>query len=81
MKKQYTGKVVSNKMQQTVVVQVDRKFRHPLYHKLVQKRKKFYADTRGLEIPMGSKVTIIQSRPISKLKRWQVVEVVEQPQE
>lgn len=76
-KKRYKGKVISNKMNRTVVVEVSKKFRHPLYKKFTERRKKFYADTGEKTIAEGSEVTIIQSRPFSKLKRWQVIEVME----
>ena len=70
------GIVVSDKMDKTVVVKVVRKLRHPKYQKLVEKWKKYYAhDDSGLA-KEGKVVNIIQSRPISKLKRWRVLEVL-----
>ncbi len=75
-KKQLVGTVVSNKMEKTVVVEVETKKRHPVYHKVVKKRKRFKAhDEVGAEV--GSKVRIEETRPLSKMKRWKVVEVVE----
>ena len=72
-RKEKTGVVISNKMQNTVVVLVTRTMRHPLYEKVVQRKKKYYAHdkTNGLEV--GAKVTIKETRPLSKLKRWTVV--------
>ncbi len=68
------GVVVSDKMQKTVVVQVTRTFRHPLYKKVVQKHKKFKAhDELGAKV--GDVVRIVESRPISKTKHW-VVEAI-----
>lgn len=69
------GVVVSNKMQKTVTVKVDRKIRHPHYDKVIVRGKRYYAHTNE-EIPVGAKVVIAETRPLSKLKRWRVIEVV-----
>ena len=75
-KKTRVGVVVSDKMDKTVVVQVTRRLRHPIYGKVVKKRPKFYAhDERGI-CGAGDTVKIEETRPLSKLKRWRVVEVV-----
>lgn len=68
------GVVVSNKMQKTVVVRVDRTFRHPKYEKVITRGKKYYAHY-DLEAPLqiGEEVRIMETRPISKLKRWRVI--------
>lgn len=66
------GIVVSDKMAKTVVVKVIRKIRHPKYQKLVEKWKKYYAHDESDQIKEGTKVKIIESRPLSKLKRWRV---------
>lgn len=72
LRKVVQGVVVSNKMKNTVVVNVVRKIRHPKYEKLVDKRKKYYAHTdKDLEI--GQEVKIMSCRPISKTKRWRVI--------
>lgn len=71
-----TGIVVSTKMQKTVTVKVERTIRHPEYSKVVKRAKKYYAHNEDLEIAEGQKVRIIETRPISKLKRWRVVEVL-----
>jgi len=70
------GIVVSNKMEKTVVVRVERKFRHPQYDKVIVRGEKFFAhdDTDALEV--GDEVKIMETRPLSKLKNWRVTEVV-----
>lgn len=67
------GVVVSNKMQKTVVVKVERTFRHPQYGKVVTRAKKFYAHNESAPLQIGDEVKIIETRPLSKLKRWRVV--------
>ena len=79
-KKSMEGIVLSNKMQKSVVVIVSRMIRHPIYQKLVEKRKKYYAHSEE-KIPEGAVVRIIQTRPLSKLKRWRVVDIIAQPKE
>lgn len=70
------GQVVSTKMQKTIVVEVSRRVAHPLYRRIVKKRKKFYAhDEQGLA-KVGDLVKIVEHRPLSKLKRWALAEVV-----
>lgn len=65
------GTVVSNKMQKTVVVRVDRTCKDPVYGKVILRGKKYYAHTEG-EHKIGDLVTIMETRPLSKLKRWRV---------
>lgn len=72
-----TGVVVSDKMDKTVVVLVERRFRHPLYHKFVKQSKKFHAHDEKNQCGVGDKVRLIESRPMSRSKRWNVVEVVQ----
>ncbi len=67
------GTVVSNKMQKTVVVKVERTFRHPQYGKVVTRAKKFYAHNESAPLQIGDEVSIVETRPLSKLKRWRVV--------
>lgn len=67
------GVVVSNKMQKTVVVKVDRTMRHPLYGKVVTRSKKYYAHNESEPLQIGDEVQIMETRPLSKLKRWRVV--------
>ncbi len=70
------GQVVSTKMTKTVVVEVSRRVPHPLYRRIVTKRSKFYAhDEKGLA-KLGDRVRIIETRPLSKLKRWRLAEVL-----
>jgi small subunit ribosomal protein S17 len=70
------GTVVSDKMNKTVVVRVVKKMRHPKYQKLVEKQKKYYAHDETGQAKKGKVVKIIQSRPLSKLKRWRVLQVL-----
>jgi len=70
------GSVVSNKRDKTVTVRVDRRFRHPHLQKVIVRGKKYHAHNEKEEIPNGSKVRIEETRPISKLKRWRVVEIL-----
>lgn len=74
------GIVVSNKMQNTVVVKVERKLRHPQYDKVVVRAKKYYAHDESDALQMGDVVEITETRPLSKLKRWRVTQVIEQAQ-
>jgi small subunit ribosomal protein S17 len=75
-KNEKVGPVVSTKMQKTIVVQVSRRVPHPLYKRIVTKHKKFYAhDETGLA-RTGDIVRIVECRPLSKLKRWKLEEVI-----
>jgi small subunit ribosomal protein S17 len=76
-RKQRVGEVVSNKMAKTIVVRVQRRFPHARYKKIITSYKKFYAHDEKAEAKVGDTVRIEESRPLSKLKRWQLVEVVE----
>lgn len=67
------GIVVSNKMDKTVVVKVERTIRHPQYSKVITRAKKFYAHNELKPLEIGQEVTIVETRPMSKLKRWRVV--------
>lgn len=71
------GVVVSDKMDKTVVVRVDGQLRHPLYTKTVRRTSKLSAHDEGNEARIGDKVRVMESRPLSKSKRWRVVEVLE----
>ena len=75
-RKENVGVVISNKMDKTVTVKVTRKLRHEKYGKVIERSQKYYAhdDTDALEI--GQTVRIMETRPLSKLKRWRVIEVV-----
>jgi len=69
--------VVSNKMAKTVVVALVERVRHPKYDKFVVRTKKFYAHDENNDAKVGDKVRIVETRPMSKTKRWRVVEVLE----
>jgi small subunit ribosomal protein S17 len=71
------GEVISNKMAKTIVVQVERRFPHPRYKKVVTGYSKFYAHDEKGQAKVGDRVRIEETRPISKMKRWRLVEVVE----
>ena len=73
-KKRLTGEIVSNKMQKTVVVKVVTLKKHPKYRKIHKVYKKYKADTGGNDYNLGDKVIIEESRPLSKEKRWKVIE-------
>ena len=76
--KTFKGKVVSLANQKTVSVEVARKWKHPLYHKIVNKGKKFASHYEGFELKIGDEVIIQECRPISKTKHFTVIEVVKQ---
>lgn len=76
-RKERVGEVVSNKMAKTIVVRVERRFPHPQFKKIVTAYKKFYAHDEKAEAKIGDTVRIQETRPLSKLKRWQLIEVVE----
>lgn len=73
-RKTKTGTVVSNKMNKTVIVKVERTMQHPRYGKVIKRARKFYAHTDNDQLQIGDTVTITETRPLSKLKRWRVVE-------
>jgi small subunit ribosomal protein S17 len=77
VRKVMRGMVMSNKMDKTVVVQVNRKVRHPIYEKFVSKRSKLYAHDEKSEAGVGDIVEITQTRPLSKLKRWRLLRIVQ----
>ncbi|HAQ37627.1 MAG TPA: 30S ribosomal protein S17 [Saprospirales bacterium] len=77
LRKQRTGVVVSDKMDKSVTVLVERKLRHPLYGKFVKKSKKFMAHDELNDCNSGDKVRIMETRPLSKNKRWRVVQIIE----
>ena len=71
------GKVVSNKMDKTIVVRIDTKFKHPLYNKIMNKTLKVKAHDENNECGIGDTVRIMETRPLSKDKRWRLVEIIE----
>jgi small subunit ribosomal protein S17 len=76
-RKERVGDVISNKMAKTIVVRVERRFPHPQYKKVVTAYTKFYAHDEKAEAKVGDTVRIEETRPLSKLKRWRLVAVVE----
>jgi small subunit ribosomal protein S17 len=76
-RKERVGEVVSNKMTKTIVVRVERRFPHPKFKKVVTGYKKFYAHDEKGDAKIGDTVRIEETRPLSKLKRWRLVQVVE----
>lgn len=76
-RKERVGEVISNKMAKTIVVQVERRYPHPKFKKVVTGYKKFYAHDEKAEAKVGDRVRIEETRPLSKTKRWRLVEVVE----
>ena len=76
-RKERIGEVISNKMNKTIVVRVERRFPHPQFRKVVTAYTKFYAHDEKSEAKPGDRVRIQETRPLSKLKRWRLVEVVE----
>lgn len=78
IRKTRVGCVVSNKMDKTIVVNVERRFRHPIYKKFIRRHKKYMAHDETNLCKMGDMVKIMETRPMSKHKRWRLVEVVEQ---
>ena len=77
LRKERTGVVVSNKMDKTIVVAVERKEKHPLYGKFVKKTTKFVAQDEKNECGIGDTVLIMETRHLSKTKNWRLVEIVE----
>jgi len=77
LRKTRTGLVTSNKMDKTITVAVERKVKHPIYGKFVKKTTRFHAHDEKNECTVGDTVKIMETRPLSKTKRWRLVEVVE----
>lgn len=77
LRKTRTGKVVSNKMQKTIVVAVENHVKHPLYGKIVKRTYKLKAHDENNECNIGDIVKVMETRPLSKDKRWRLVEIVE----
>ena len=75
-RKHWVGKVVSDRMTQTVVVEVTRLVRHPIYQRVTKRAKKFKVHDPGLKPKVGDEVRIEETRPISKDKKWRLVEIV-----
>jgi small subunit ribosomal protein S17 len=76
LRKSRIGVVTSNKMEKTITVSVERKLRHPIYGKFVKKSKKFHSHDEANACNIGDTVRIMETRPLSKTKRWRLVEIV-----
>lgn len=70
------GEVVSDRMQKTITVKVERRFRHPIYERVVKRSKRFHAHDEHNQCQIGDHVRIIETRPLSKTKRWRLLEIV-----
>jgi small subunit ribosomal protein S17 len=79
-RRRLTGRVISDKMQKTVVVQIERRKMHPLYKKVVISTKKIMAHDETDQVPVGALVRVVESRPLSRHKRWVVETVLETPE-
>ena len=77
LRKSRTGVVVSNKMDKTAVVAIQESVKHPLYKKIVRRTKKLKVHDENNELNIGDKVTVVETRPLSKEKRWRLKEIVE----
>lgn len=76
-RKQRTGRVVSNRMDKSITVAVDRQIKHPIYGKFITKTTKYMAHDENNEAGIGDIVRIMETRPLSKRKRWRLIEIVE----
>ena len=76
-KREWVGRVLSNKMNKTVVVAVEDRFKHPLYGKVVRRTSKLHAHDEQNSAGVGDKVLLMETRPLSATKRWRVVEILE----
>ena len=77
LRKERIGEVVSNKMNKTIVIAVKTKMKHPIYGKFVNKTSKFYAHDEENTCGIGDTVRIMETRPLSKTKKWRLVEIIE----
>ena len=77
LRKERVGTVVSNKMDKTVTVSVSRKIKHPIYGKFIGKSSKFHAHDENNDCGIGDTVKIMETRPLSKIKRWRIIEIIE----
>ena len=77
LRKERIGVVVSNKMQKSIVVEIERREKHPIYGKFIKKTDRFMAHDEKEECNIGDTVRIMETRPLSKRKRWRLVEIIE----
>jgi small subunit ribosomal protein S17 len=71
------GIVVSNKMQKTIAVEMERTMKHPIYQRVIKRKSKLYAHDEKNECCIGDKVLVMETRPLSKLMRWRLIKVIE----
>ena len=76
-RKSRVGRVIGNKMDKTAIVRVDRLVQHPMFRRIVRKRSNFHIHDENNELAVGDLVRIMETRPISKTKRWRLIEVIE----
>jgi small subunit ribosomal protein S17 len=77
LRKTRQGVVVSDNMDKTITVRLDRTMQHPLYNKVIRRRSKLYAHDEKNEAGVGDKVAVMETRPLSKMKRWRLVKILE----
>ena len=77
LRKERTGLVISNKMDKSIVVQIERRYKHAVYGKYVKKTNKFVAHDEKNDCNIGDTVRIMETRPLSKIKNWRLVEIIE----
>jgi len=77
MRKSRMGTVISNKMDKTIIIRIDRTMRHPLYERIIRTHSKLYAHDENNDARIGDRVKVMETRPLSKLKRWRLTEIVE----
>ncbi len=80
LRKVRVGKVVSNKMDKTITVAIEDHVRHPKYKKIIKRTVKLYAHDENNSCNIGDKVSVMETRPLSKMKRWRLVEIIEKAQ-
>jgi len=81
MRKVLTGRVVSDKMEKTVVVAVETLVKHPMYQRIIRRTRKFKAHDEKNSCRIGDKVKVMETRPLSKEKRWRVIEILERAEQ
>jgi len=77
LRKERIGEVISNKMNKSIIIAVKTKMKHPIYGKFVNKTSKFYAHDEENTCGVGDTVRIMETRPLSKIKKWRLVEIIE----
>ena len=80
LRKVRVGRVVSNKMDKTITVAIEDHIRHPKYKKIIKRTVKLYAHDENNSCSIGDKVSVMETRPLSKMKRWRLVEIIEKAQ-